>query len=102
MDNGPKEPFSTVQLIKGLAVGVLIGAICLAIDFFLGMALASTHLLVLAPVITAGLLASIAFFSAKHSRDTGFVRGVLISLSLALIISTACGVAMGIGPLRFN
>ena len=94
--------FSTVQLIKGLAVGMLIGGACLALDFFLGMALASTHLMFLNAVITIAILFAVGWLTFRKSRDTGFLRGVLIALALAAIIATACGVAMGKGPLRFN
>ena len=97
-----RKPFSVLQLVKGLAVGVLIAALCLAMDFFLGLLLADTHVMFLNALATVMVLVTIGLFAAKRSQDTGFVRGVLVALSLAAIIATACGVAMGPGPLRFN
>src|SRR5258706_10634019 len=97
-----RAPFSTVQLIKGLGLGLLIGGLCLGVDFFLGMVLSSTHLMFLNALVTIAILFAIGAIFLKKSRDTGFRRGILIALSLAAIIATACGVAMGTGPLRFN
>lgn len=96
-----RRPFSFVQLIKGFAIGILIGGLCLAIDVFLGLFLAGTHFMYFAAIATVGTLAVIGLVTVKHSNDTGFVRGLLIALSLAAIIATACGVAMGTGPLGF-
>ena len=98
----PRIPFEPIQLIKGLAVGILIGALCLGLDLLLGMALLGTHVMFLNAVATVIILIIIGRFALRRSSDTGFVRGVLIALSLAAIIATACGVAMGAGPLRFN
>ena len=99
--NPNPRPFSFVQLIKGFAIGVLIGGLCLAIDVLLGLFLAGTHFMYLAAIATVGTLAVIGLVTVKHSTDTGLVRGVLIALSLAAIIATACGVAMGPGPFGF-
>jgi hypothetical protein len=71
-------------------------------DFFLGLILADTHVMFLNAIATVIVLVGIGLFAAKRSQDTGFVRGVLVALSLAAILVTACGVAMGPGPLRFN
>jgi len=101
-DAQARKPFSAVQLVKGLAVGILISVLCLAMDFFLGFVLADTHVMFLNAIATVIVLVTIGLFAAKRSQDTGFVRGVLVALSLAAILATACGVAMGTGPLRFN
>ena len=101
-DARERKPFSPLQLVKGLAVGVLIAALCLAMDVFLGLVLADTHVMFLNALATVMVLVVIGLLAARRSQDTGFVRGVLIALSLAAIIATACGVAMGPGPLRFN
>jgi FtsH-binding integral membrane protein len=96
------RPFSAAQLIKGLLVGVLIGAVCLALDFFLGLVLSSTHVMFLGSIASAAVLIGIGLIAVKRSRDNGFLRGMLIALALAFIICTICGVAMGPGPLRFG
>jgi hypothetical protein len=101
-EQGNGKPFSTVQLFKGLAVGAGVGGLCLGVDFFLGMALSSTHVMFLDALVTIAILSAIGSLFFKKSRDTGFLRGILIMLSLAAIIATVCGVAMGTGPLRFN
>ena len=101
-DQEGQVPFSVLQLIKGFAVGVLLGGVCLAVDFFLGMVLGGTHVMFLNAVVTLALLIGIGAFVYTKSRDTGFARGILIALAFAAIIATACGVAMGTGPLRFN
>ena len=95
------RPFSTVQLIKGLFAGLLIGALCLGLDFFLGMILIDTHFMFLGSVAIAVVLIGIAIVAVKRSRDSGFLRGMLIAVALALIVCTICGVALGPGPLRF-
>lgn len=97
-----RRPFSGVQLIKGLAVGVGLAGGCLVIDFFLGLALSGTHVMFLGALVTIAILSSIAALVFKKSTDTGFMRGILIALAFAAIIATACGVAMGSGPMRFN
>jgi hypothetical protein len=38
--------FSSAQLIKGLFAGLGIGALCLALDFFLGLVLSGTHFMI--------------------------------------------------------
>ena len=97
-----KRPFSVGQLILGFIVGGLFGVVCLAIDVFLALLFASTHVMFLSAVITLGILLLVGWGTLKRARDTAFIRGVIIALSLAAIIATACGVAMGSGPLRFN
>jgi|SRR6185437_3155590 hypothetical protein len=101
-DSQQRKPFSSLQLVKGLAVGILIGTLCLAMDFFLGLVLAGTHVMFLNALATVLVLAVIGYFALKRSHDTGFVRGVLVALSLAAILATACGVAMGPGPVKLN
>lgn len=81
---------------------MLIGALCLALDFFLGIVLSNTRVMFLNAVATVIVVLVIGCFVFVRSTDTGFGRGVLIALSLAAIVATACGVAMGTGPLRFN
>jgi hypothetical protein len=49
----------------------------------------------------AALLIGIAVIAVKRSRDIGFLRGLLISLSLVFIVCTICGVAVGTGPVKF-
>jgi len=102
MRDDHQKPFSVVQLIKGLAVGILLGAGCLVADFFLGMMLANTRVMFLNALATVTALALIGVFTFRRSRDTGFARGILIALAFSAIIATACGVAMGTGPMRFN
>jgi len=93
---------SAVQLIKGLLAGMLIGALCLGLDFFLGLILSGTHFMFLGSTLIAVVLIGIGFLAVKRSRDTGFLRGMLIALALALIVCAMCGVAMGPGPLRIG
>ncbi len=102
MEDDRQKPFSAVQLIKGLAVGVLLGAVCLIADFSLGLMLAGTHVIFFGAIVTVALLCVIAAITFRKSRDTGFARGILIALAFSVIIATACGVAMGTGPMRFN
>ena len=97
----PETEFSTAQLIRGLFAGLGIGLACLALDFFLGLVLADTHFMFLGSVVIAVALIGIALLAAKRSRDRGFLRGLLIAISLAFIVCTICGVAVGTGPLRF-
>ncbi len=75
---------------------------CLALDFFLGLVLADTHVMFLNAFATVVILIVFGWFTFKRSHDTSFARGVLIALSLAAILATACGVAMGPGPPRLN
>jgi len=96
---GNEREFSTVQLVKGLIAGLLIGALSLGLDFFLGVMLSNTHVLFLGSVVIAGLLLLVGYAAVKKSRDSGFLRGMLIALALALIACVTCGVAMGPGPL---
>jgi hypothetical protein len=96
-----ERPFSVGQLIKGFFAGLLIGAACLALDLLLGLVLGGTHFRFLGSVVIAFLLIGIAAVAVKRSRDSGFLRGMLISISLAFIVCTICGVAVGTGPLRF-
>jgi NO-binding membrane sensor protein with MHYT domain len=93
--------FSTAQLIKGLFAGLGIGALCLAVDFFLGLVLSGTHFMFLGSVVIAVVLIGVAFLTVKRLRDRGFLRGMLIAVALAFIVCTICGVAVGTGPLRF-
>jgi hypothetical protein len=102
MDSVEGRPFSTGQMIKGFLAGLLTGALCLGLDFFLGLSLSDTHFLFLGSVVVAGLLIAIGFIAVKRSRDRGFLRGMLIALALALIVCTMCGVAMGRGPLMLR
>jgi hypothetical protein len=101
-DSFGERPFSTAQLVKGLLVGLLIGIACLALDFFLGLVLSSTHYMFLGSILIAALLIGIGSIAVKRSRDRGFLRGMLIALALAFIICTMCGVTIGPGPLRFG
>ncbi len=93
MEEG-RRPFSAIQLIWGLLAGLGIGAVCLVLDFFIGFALVNTHYFLLGSLTTAALLIGIGLLAVRHSQDTGFLRGMLISLSLAFIACTVCGVAM--------
>jgi hypothetical protein len=89
-----EQEFSVGQLIKGIFAGLLIGLACLVLDFLMGFVLYSTHYLLLGTILTAGLLIGISLFAVKHTQDRGFLRGLLISLSLAFIACTLCGVAI--------
>src|SRR6266566_2378177 len=96
-----EQQFSSGQLIKGIFAGLLIGAVCLVADFFIGLVFTDTHYMFFGSMVTAAALIVIAAVAIRRSRDRGFLRGMLISLSLAFIGCTICGVVLGPGPLRF-
>lgn len=84
--------FSYFQLFLGLFLGSVLGAFCSFVLYFLFISLLpSRRLAFLAPLANVVTLLLLGWIFYK-SGDKGFVRGMLISLGLVLILSTTCGV----------
>jgi len=94
-----EQGFSVISLINGFLVGAGVGIVCLVLDFLMGFVLSAASgkhgfIFGLNTLLTSAALIGIAVAALKRSKDKGFVRGMLIALSLAFIASTTCGIAL--------
>ncbi|MGA2746013.1 MAG: hypothetical protein ABSE44_15050 [Candidatus Sulfotelmatobacter sp.] len=87
-----KTPRSTLEVVLGCLLGVLISLGCLFFSIFLGMNLGQGHRW-LFPVLNAAALAVAGIVALRQMRDSSYALGVVIALSLAFLLNTACGVA---------
>ena len=83
---------STIQVILGFLLGIVIALGSLFFTIFLGSAL---HLRQqwLFPALTALGIIAVGIVALRQMRESSYALGVVIALSLALLLDAACGVA---------
>jgi hypothetical protein len=86
------NPRSTIQVVLGFLLGVLLALGCLFFAIFLGTALALRQAW-LFPVLTGVGLIGAGSVALRQMRESSYALGVVIALSLALLLDAACGVA---------
>lgn len=88
--------FSVGSFVLGLLAGIGVGTGCLILDFVLGFAFSwlQAPAFVLNTLLTSALLIWIAISLRRSARDRGFIRGMLIALSLTLILCLTCGASL--------
>jgi uncharacterized membrane protein YccC len=86
-----KSARSTVQVVLGFLLGVVITLGCLFFAIFLGSALAMRQQW-LYPVIIAIALVLAGIIALRHVRESSYALGVVIALALGLLLDAACGV----------
>ena len=86
-----KSARSTVQVVLGFLLGVVIALGSLFFAIFLGSALAMRQQW-LYPVIIAIALVLAGIIALRHVRESSYALGVVIALALGLLLDAACGV----------
>jgi|HubBroStandDraft_4_1064222.scaffolds.fasta_scaffold52343_3 hypothetical protein len=88
-----KTPRSTVEVILGCLLGVLISLGCLFFAIFLGTNLGQGHSWMF-PLLNAAALAVAGIIALRQMRESSYALGIVIALSLAFVLNTACGVVL--------
>jgi hypothetical protein len=78
-------------VVLGLLLGVLISLGCLFLSIFLGMTISPSHGW-LFPLLNAVGLAVAAIVALRQMRESSYALGIVIALSLAFLLNTACAV----------
>jgi hypothetical protein len=87
-----KPPRTTIQVILGVLFGILISLGCLFLTIFLGMTI-SPRRTWLFPLLNAAGLALAGIVAFRLRKESSYALGIVIALSLAFLLNTACGVA---------
>jgi hypothetical protein len=86
----PEKPTrSNLQVFLGFLLGIVASLGCLFLAIFLG-ALVRGRIWIF-PVINAAGLIFVGTLALKRARESSLAAGAVISLSLALLLDTACG-----------
>jgi len=89
-----QKPFSYPQLFLGLFLGTVFGSFSSFFLYFLFISLLpSRRFAFLAPLANAVTLLLLGWIFYT-TGDRGFVRGILISLGIVMILSTTCGIGL--------
>ncbi len=80
-----------MQLILGVLFGVLISMGCLFLTIFLGMTISPSRTW-LFPLLNAAGLAFAGIVAFRQRKESSYALGMVIALSLAFLLNTACGV----------
>jgi uncharacterized membrane protein len=83
---------STMQVVLGFLLGVLIALGCLFFSIFLGTALALQQQW-LFPVFTGVGLIVAGIVAFRQMKESSYAFGIVIALSIAVLLDAACGVA---------
>jgi hypothetical protein len=86
----PNNPRSTLQVLLGFLLGVVIDLVCFFLSIMLGGALALRQAWLYAVFNAIGLIAA-GIIALRHFRDSSYAQGVVIALSLGLLLAAACG-----------
>jgi hypothetical protein len=86
-----KIPRSTLEVVLGFLLGVLVSLGCLFLSIFLGMTISPSHGW-LFPLLNAVGLAVAAIVALRQMRESSYALGIVIALSLAFLLNTACAV----------
>ena|ERR1700730_1809273 len=86
-----KIPRSTLEVVLGLLLGVLISLGCLFLSIFLGVTISQSPRW-LFPLLNAVGLAVAAIVALRQMRESSYALGIVIALSLAFLLNTACAV----------
>ena len=84
-------PRTTIQVILGFLFGVLISLGCLFLTIFLGMTISPSRTW-LFPMLNAVGLALAGVVAFRQMRESSYALGIVIALSLAFLLNTACGI----------
>ena len=82
---------STVQVLLGFLLGVAFSLGFLIFAIFLGMTFGSRHAWLLPVLNGVGLMVA-GIIALRHLRESSYALGMVIALSLAFVLNTACGV----------
>ena len=86
-----KTSRSTLQVILGFLLGVVLSLVWLFVIITLGMTM-NFRQQWLFPVLNAVGLIVAGIVALRKMRESSYALGVVIALSLAFILDTACGV----------
>lgn len=78
-----------MQIFFGFLAGLLVWLVAFAFQFFMALSVPSELVFAICPVITATIAAY--YFRQRHTRPY-FAKGMLVALSLAFLVSSACGI----------
>jgi hypothetical protein len=81
---------STLEVILGFLLGVVLSLGCLFFTIFLGLTINPRHDW-LFPLFNAVELFAAGIVAFRQMRDSSYALGVVIALSLAFLLNTACG-----------
>lgn len=80
---------NTTQAILGFVAGLCVWLAAFAIQFFIALSVGSKLVFAICPLILAAIGAY--YIVHRHARPA-FTTGMLVALSLAFLVSSACGV----------
>jgi len=87
-----KTPRSTLEVVLGFLLGVLISLGCLFFSISLGMTISPSHSW-LFPLLNAVGLAVAGIIALRQMRESSYALGIVIALSLSFLLNTGCAVA---------
>jgi hypothetical protein len=95
MFENPTEsnPRSTIQVLLGILLGILVSLGCLFFSVFLGSALGLRREWMF-PVLNALALVASGIIALRQWRESSYAQGILIAVSVALLLDAACGMAL--------
>ncbi len=85
------NPRSTLQVVLGFLLGVVIDLVCFFASIMLGFALAVNQAWLFSALNGVGLLLA-GMIALRYVRESSYALGVVIALSLGLLLDTACGI----------
>jgi hypothetical protein len=88
-----KTPRSTLEVVLGFLLGVLISLGCLFLSIFLGLTISPGHSW-LFPLLNAVGLVVAGIIALRQMRVSSYALGIVIALSLAFLLNTAYAVAV--------
>lgn len=90
-ETSPNRQSSTLQVFLGFLLGVVIDLGCFIASIMLGTALALRQTWLFSAINAVGLIVA-GIVALRHVRESSYAQGVVIALSLALLLTAACGV----------
>jgi len=83
---------STIQVILGFLLGIVLALGCLFCSILLGSTLALRQAWWFSVFTALGLIGA-GVVALRQMRESSYALGVVIALALALLLDAACGVA---------
>ena len=88
-----KTSRSTVEVVLGLLFGILISLGCLFLSIFLGLTISPSHSW-LFPLLNGVGLVIAGIIALRQMQESSYALGIVIALSLAFLLNTACAVVV--------
>ena len=82
---------STLQVLLGFLLGIVICLVCFFLSIMLGFAAALHQTWLYAAFNAIGLIAA-GIVALRHFRESSYAQSVVIALLLGLLLHAACGV----------